>query len=114
MIRASQRTPSWAIASRPKLLQCTAIKQVKQSGLKSFSLKISPFYKGVREGKTLMVLNVEGGYFINSWNLMPDWEAEGEHGLHGLYERSRLTACRGAGVTSMYDVRCTLFMHPTQ
>ena len=46
----------------------------------------------------------EGGYFINSWNLMPDWEAEGEHGLHGLYERSRLTACRGAGVTSMYDV----------
>ena len=54
-----------------------------------------------------MVLNIEGGYFINSWNLMPDWEAEGEHGLHGLYERSRLTACRGAGVTSMYDVHCT-------
>ena len=61
-----------------------------------------------------MVLNIEGGYFINSWNLMPDWEAEGEHGLHGLYERSRLTACRGAGVTSMYNIHCTLYMHPTQ
>ena len=28
----------------------------------------------------------EGGYFINSWNLMLDWQLEGEQGLQGLCE----------------------------
>ena len=28
----------------------------------------------------------EGGYFINSWNLMLDWQLEGEQGLQGLFE----------------------------
>ena len=37
-------------------------------------------------------LEQEGGYFINSWNLMLDWQLEGEQGLQGLCEWSWLWA----------------------
>ena len=105
MIRASQRTPSQAIASRPKLLQCTAIKQVKQIGLKSFPLFTKECEKARR--RWCWILRAVISLILGTW--CPTGRQKGSTAYMDYTSDLglQLAAGQASPACTTYIVRCT-------